>query len=437
MSIRQSAEGRRADEPASPDGGQEFGQSRENLAFWINCIGAAILVVEPKTLAVRDANRSASRFFARSIDMFSGCDINTLVGPEAGQTLASLHNEAVAGLAGEPFMVHAHIQEQDRQLLIQVTSVLVEGEGLLLFTITDAPPQIASAPSDWEKNFRTILNWLPFGFEIANNDDHIQFSNAQCKTLFGYEQHEIENVENWWLLAYPDPDYRAFAKWKWETEIAAARAENREMTPFDLDVTVKDGSRKTIQFRHRTIGSFNVNLYLDVTRDRDFARELKKLAETDPLTGTMNRRSFLDKAERLYQFDASSQTAILMLDIDHFKRINDHHGHATGDLVLKEFTQRCMRAIRSNDLLARFGGEEFAILLHELDPQLLPEIAERIRKEINGTPFSIANRDLEVTVSLGASLRFAWDKLEHTISRADNALYAAKNSGRNRVVIDG
>ncbi len=162
-------------------------------------------------------------------------------------------------------------------------------------------------------------------------------------------------------------------------------------------------------------------------------------ALTDALTGIGNRKSF----DLSIQFRAQQATeqrtdlCLVMIDIDHFKRINDDHGHATGDLVLKEFTQRCMRAIRSHDLLARFGGEEFAILLRELNPNLLPEIAERIRKEINGTPFSVADRNLEVTVSLGGSLRFAWDQLEHTISRADNALYAAKNSGRNRVVIDG
>eukprot|EP01030_Chromulinospumella_sphaerica_P021451 gene21451-21393_t len=102
-----------------------------------------------------------------------------------------------------------------------------------------------------------MLNWLPFGFEIASYDEQIQFANSQFSALFGYSQDEISNIDDWFRLSYPDPQYREYARSKWEDELAKARAEDREMTPFDLEVRTASGQNRTIQFRHRTVGNFN------------------------------------------------------------------------------------------------------------------------------------------------------------------------------------
>lgn len=404
----------------------------------MNCIGAPIVLMEHRTLTVRLANKNAAVLFGVGLEVFGQCPIEDLVGPEAALMLGQIWSVAPVGVPGEPFLIRAVVQGQERVLMVQVTKLLVEDEMLRLFTFMDAPPQGSVTLAGWQENVLSLLNWLPFGFEIASTDDQIQFANSTFRDLFGYSQEDIANIEDWWRLAYPDPDYREFARTQWYTSIAAARAENREMTPFDLDVATANGGQRTIQFRHRTIGNFNVNLYIDVTRERTYARDLKVLADTDPLTGAMNRRRFFEEADRLHAEKAASDMPVsfLMLDIDHFKAINDLYGHGVGDLVLVEFTRRCRALLQADDCFGRMGGEEFAVVLRRPDEGAIRTIAEDIRLGVCAQPFLVDSVSLSVSISIGAAILETGESVSSGISRADHALYAAKKAGRNRVMLD-
>ncbi len=415
----------------------ESGRPGGEVDFWMNCVGAPLVLVEKQALTVRRANQSAAVLFGVGLEAFGQCPLEALVGPEATLMLGQIWNVAPVGVPGEPFLIRAMVQGEERVLMVRVTRIAVEEEGLRLFTFMDAPPQGSVTLAGWQEHMLSLLNWLPFGFEIASADDQIQFANSTFKDLFGYSQDDITNIEDWWRLAYPDPDYRDFARSQWYTAIAEARAENREMIPFDLDVTTASGAQRTIQFRHRTIGNFNVNLYIDVTRERSYARELKVLADTDPLTGAMNRRRFFEEAERLHAEGVRSgePTAFVMLDIDHFKVINDRYGHGAGDLVLTEFTGRCRAALGPGGCFGRMGGEEFAAVLRTGDRGALHAVAEKIRRAIGTQPFLIGGEARQVTVSAGGAICEQGETVGSAISRADNALYDAKKAGRDRVFI--
>lgn len=409
------------------------GKSRDELDFWINAVGSPLLVVERRNLIARSGNRAAETMFGISAAALDGMPLADLVGAEANQMLGQIWSNAPVGVTGEPFLIRAEVQGQERLLMVQVSKIVVEQEELRLFTLTDAPPQGSVALAGWQENIIDMLNWLPFGFEIASYDEQIQFANSQFNALFGYSQDEISSIEDWWRLAYPDPEYRQFARSKWEGELATARAEGREMTPFDLDVRIRNGQNRTIQFRHRTIGNFNVNLYLDVTSERAAARELKRLSETDPLTGIMNRRHFFERAEKRYADQADRPLAVLVLDLDEFKAINDRHGHSAGDRVLQEFAVRCSDVIGEDGLFARFGGEEFVALLSDTPARSAADVAEALCAAIDGSNFEIPGGTLHVTVSGGLAYQSGSEELSQTISRADLALYAAKHAGRNRI----
>jgi diguanylate cyclase (GGDEF)-like protein len=430
-----SRERRNVAAAAADTGPQPENRPVDELLFWINCLGAAVLVVEKHAPIIRYANGGAASLFLREADDLRARPVSEVIGNEAEQLLGQVWCTSAVGTAGEPFLIRGHVNGQDRLLMVRATKIVIDGGPLRLFTFTDAPPEGSVTLAGWQDNMMEILNWFPFGLEISDNNDAIQFANAHCRELFGREQHELESVEDWWRLSYPDPDYRHYARTKWDTEIAAARRENREMTPFDLEVATAGGGFRTIQFRHRTIGSFNINLFLDVTRERAYQRELKALAETDPLTGVMNRRSFFDAAAPFFSADASSHVAILVLDIDHFKLINDAYGHGGGDLVLQEFTRRCVDVMPKGARFARFGGEEFAILLPGLARAAARSTAEYLRARIETEPFRIPSAELSVTVSVGATVRRPGDTLDGMISRADKALYQAKRQGRNRIVL--
>lgn len=171
-------------------------------------------------------------------------------------------------------------------------------------------------------------------------------------------------------------------------------------------------------------------LALDIER-------LRKLSETDPLTGLLNRRAFLAAAERqvAYARRYDHGLAVVVADIDHFKQVNDTHGHAAGDAVIRAVAARLQTAARDTDLVARFGGEEFVVLLMESDVTAAASYAERARGLIAATPVPAeGGAQVQVTVSLGCTVLTAADRdVQDAIDRADDALYGAKAAGRNRV----
>lgn len=164
--------------------------------------------------------------------------------------------------------------------------------------------------------------------------------------------------------------------------------------------------------------------------------QLAQLANSDVLTGVSSRRSFLAGLEaelaRARRHDES--LSLLMLDIDHFKRVNDVHGHPIGDAVLKQFTATCASMLRAHDLFGRLGGEEFAIALPHTDLDGASSVAEKIRMAIEQAPLTTAAGNIEITVSIGVAQTHAGQhEIDQLIAWADKALYDAKHGGRNQV----
>jgi diguanylate cyclase (GGDEF)-like protein len=171
-------------------------------------------------------------------------------------------------------------------------------------------------------------------------------------------------------------------------------------------------------------------------------RKLHILAITDPLTGILNRREFLKRLQvEIYRVSREKKFySLIMLDIDHFKRVNDTLGHTAGDMVLIEIADRLKTELRPYDLIGRYGGEEFLIGTPGANSEIRRNIAERIRASICKKPFHAGNKELDITASLGITSAIpAGNKkdmihlLKDMIERADSALYRAKNAGRNRV----
>jgi len=176
-------------------------------------------------------------------------------------------------------------------------------------------------------------------------------------------------------------------------------------------------------------------------RLRDNVQQSMEMAITDGLTGLYNRRYMESHLSTLVEQAAGrgKPLALLVLDIDFFKSINDTHGHDAGDDVLREFAVRVKKSIRGIDLACRYGGEEFVVVMPETDMAVAALVAERIRRRIAGEPFAIEQgaKAIDVTLSIGlAALGSREDTGATILKRADQALYRAKRDGRNRVVAD-
>ena len=165
-------------------------------------------------------------------------------------------------------------------------------------------------------------------------------------------------------------------------------------------------------------------------------QQLQHLANTDALTLLPNRRFFMNELRQSFELfkRKGQQAAVVMMDIDSFKVINDHYGHSTGDEVLKAMAEQFNRAVRMNDVAARIGGEEFALLIREADLSQVLSIAERLRKAIEIDSIKHNNEEVDYTVSMGVSQFETTDtQFESILNRADRALYQAKSLGKNRV----
>jgi diguanylate cyclase (GGDEF)-like protein len=167
------------------------------------------------------------------------------------------------------------------------------------------------------------------------------------------------------------------------------------------------------------------------------ARKLKNLASTDPLTGALNRRHFWRTADmELHRHHRYfRELAMLVMDIDHFKRINDTFGHPTGDKVLRELVKSCVKNLRKSDIFGRIGGEEFAVLLVETQAEASVEVADRLRQQLAAIQTIVdGGIPINFTVSIGVThARREDESLDDLIKRADAALDQAKSKGRNRV----
>lgn len=160
------------------------------------------------------------------------------------------------------------------------------------------------------------------------------------------------------------------------------------------------------------------------------------MANTDFLTGVNNRRSFFKEINAYMDEckESGERFAVAMLDIDHFKKINDTFGHDAGDIAIKELVRLIKESIKGSDIIARFGGEEFCVLLKDIDKNSAVELFVRLRLKVSKNLIVINNKEIKYTVSIG--ITFNCDEgVTEMINQADMALYNAKNAGRNRVEI--
>jgi two-component system cell cycle response regulator len=224
--------------------------------------------------------------------------------------------------------------------------------------------------------------------------------------------------------------------------LAVAEADNNARLVRGLEIGVNDYLIRPIdknEMLARVRTQIKKKRYTE--RLRDNVQMSIEMAITDSLTSLFNRRYMETHFAALVEQAAArgKPIAVLILDIDYFKAVNDSHGHDAGDDVLREFSLRIRKAIRNIDLACRYGGEEFVIVMPETDMAVATMVAERIRRRIATEPFAIqqGTRNLEVTISIGiAAISAPGDTAAAILKRADQALYRAKRDGRNRVVPD-
>ncbi|MDX6727052.1 MAG: two-component system, cell cycle response regulator [Baekduia sp.] len=202
----------------------------------------------------------------------------------------------------------------------------------------------------------------------------------------------------------------------------------------DGAVDVFTGKAVTPELIARVRAAYRSRQLLDLALRR--YSDLEDLAYRDELTELPNRRGATRQIEVLLSRSRrhGHQLAVLLIDADRFKSVNDEHGHAVGDVVLREVAHRLRDRVRAEDVVGRWGGEEFVVVLPETTPDAAAAVAESLRAAVAGTPIDALGTRLDVTVSVGVA-GWSGEQLDDLLARADDALYAAKAAGRDRVVL--
>lgn len=294
------------------------------------------------------------------------------------------------------------------------------------------------APDGAEDTFRGIIQELPIGIDILDSALRAVFYNRYSDSIYLYDSYYDLDMTEWFERAFPDPTDCARARDEWAAALAALQETPDQPQSMEWRVLCRDGEYRVLLNRVSKIDNHYTFIYWDITEQRRLETELRTLAATDTLTGLHNRRHFFSESEQKLAEaqDNNTRVCLLILDIDHFKSINDTLGHRAGDGALTTVAARCRTALRPGDLIARFGGEEFTVLLTDTTLQQAQVIAERLRAVIADQPIGDGDASFCVTVSIGLAAAEAETlNMDQLVEKADKALYAAKHAGRNRVMI--
>jgi diguanylate cyclase (GGDEF)-like protein len=280
-----------------------------------------------------------------------------------------------------------------------------------------------------------IFDLLPIGVQIDDAQHRTLYVNGCFTEMLGYTLPDIADLDDWFRRCYPDPVERETARRDWSAQLAHAAASGGQIPTLERRLTCRNGERKVIEFYICKVGDYYIYLNIDVSARAHLAAEMQRLAFTDSLTGKGNRRSFFAAGEALLSA-GRHPLAGLMVDLDHFKSLNDRFGHKIGDEALVEVAKRCRSVLDDEQHLARLGGEEFGVLLPGYDRPAALALAARLHHAVTERPLTFPSLDLQVPIGtcIGVAMAAEDDRgIDRMLARADRALYEAKRSGRNRV----
>jgi diguanylate cyclase (GGDEF)-like protein/PAS domain S-box-containing protein len=296
--------------------------------------------------------------------------------------------------------------------------------------ITDRK-RVEQSQQESERQYRELFEMESDAIFIYRNvDGAILEANSAAIALYGFSRAELVTKRHTDLAAESQAIHEALT--------SRVSPDNLISIPLSWH-RKKDGTVFPVEITARFITwkgeSVHVAAIRDITERQRFEKELERLATIDSLTNLFNRRYFFIEAEKIFTRSnvPPYELTILMLDVDHFKNVNDTYGHQQGDVVLREIARRLQENLRPTDLLGRYGGEEFVALLIRTPCTAVGPIAERLVESIREHPVEHNGISISVTISLGsAALDSKVSSLDELLFHADQALYTAKQMGRNR-----
>ncbi|WP_238544120.1 EAL domain-containing protein [Acidovorax sp. KKS102] len=285
-----------------------------------------------------------------------------------------------------------------------------------------------------EQRLRSILERLPMGLCLVQDDGLISFRNARYVQICGYTQEEVPDTNTWWQRAYPDATEREAIRQR------LLDTSHQGIIPLaEYTIRCADGKYKPVEISGIFVEGGRLITMQDLSERKAAEEEINQLAYYDPLTRLPNRRLLMDRLQQALATSARHHRsgALLMLDLDNFKTVNETRGHDRGDALLLQVAHRLRSCVHEDDTVARQGGDEFVVVLEDLgdSPEEAAARAEDVGQRILGVlrePYQIDGDAHHSSLSMGVTIYSGTrETVDELLKRADLALYQAKNAGRD------
>jgi len=344
--------------------------------------------------------------------------------------------KAEAGMLFEQRLVSTGTGPRQRVLSMTVNRIATPTFMAVIQDVTDAALKERRIHED-QQRFRAIFDQIQdYAIYTLDLEGRIVDWNRTLYRLGGWTAEDV--VGKHVSIFFPPTEFDANASGQ-----VLTRASRRGSVEIEGRRVRKDGSvywgDAVVTALPDKVGNVTgfVVISRDISEQKDRQDELLRLATTDPLTGTFNRRFATERLAEAFDRHKryASPATVLMIDIDHFKKVNDTYGHDAGDVVLQGLAKLLRAQLRGVDMVARWGGEEFLVLMPETPAEPSAVVAERILAAVRATPFAVSGGTVRITVSIGAA-SFTPDvaSADALVKQADMALYDAKSAGRDRLV---
>lgn len=363
---------------------------------------------------------------------------------DKAQVIAS-HNDRVSGKKSKTAYYSIRLLNEGnsyRWVELKISSIQWDQKLAVLVCINDLDDitNRSNSNTHFQTLFDHVLNFIPAVVTLTTVSDGIYHHvNDAFEQTMGYDRRALIGYSSYELNIWPNEEERLF--------IQESLFNGKPVEDYSCSVMSKQGAIIPASIWARLIHSEPEDMILLVGFDRTeevdrlrsietLNKSLHLLASTDSLTGLLNRRHFFEKSKGISTLCQRNRIpmSIIMCDIDKFKLVNDTYGHNIGDKVIKTFSKTLTNSVREEDILARWGGEEFVVLLPNTNAHQAMALAERVRQRVENLSLTAGDARLTFTASFGvAQLTKERPDIEEAIRQADIALYNAKNSGRNRV----
>lgn len=302
----------------------------------------------------------------------------------------------------------------------------------------DGRKRMEQALRDSETRLRNILSHIPVGVSLELHDE-IVYRNARYTEIIGYNAQQVPHSAAWWSLLVPDAEQRRHAMRAWQSHYAQAqRTSDGRIAPLELEILAAGGQVRLVEMSGKCIDGGDVVVLQDLTPRKAAEEEIRRLAYFDSLTNLPNRRLLLDRLAQALALSVRNQQwgAVLMLDLDHFKTINDTQGPEQGDRLLCAVAQRLRACVHEEDTLARLGGDEFVLVMTELgasanDAARAAEVQAQSLLQALQEPVWVQEHVLHTSISIGICVfQGQTHSVDELLQRCDIAMYQAKTAGR-------